>query len=266
MNTRELFEMASLDVLGLLDEQEREAFEIAFRQASPAIQAQIRREQLRFSEIESSLPDVQPPAGLRARVVAAVRDAIAAVRTEPIATIGPNPRVAYSSAPLWRAACIGFASASLVLGGFFYKVSEHNKTITDSLTSTALIEQIRRLSESGADWRETIAAPGLKLVDFAPTAQDADPVGPELFARIFFNPEKKEAILICEGLPIDSNDYKLIIKGSEDSKPVEFPATPGLVQVTLKSIDLEGLDGFEIQAPVAADGIEPTVLLRASTL
>ena len=76
MTTHELLELASLDAMGLLDPEEREAFELAFRAAAPALQAQIRREQLRLSYIDGILPVVEPPPGLRARVMAKVREAI----------------------------------------------------------------------------------------------------------------------------------------------------------------------------------------------
>ena len=39
MNTRDLFEAAQLDALGLLDDAERDAFDAAFLAAAPAIQA-----------------------------------------------------------------------------------------------------------------------------------------------------------------------------------------------------------------------------------
>lgn len=262
MNMRELFEMASLDVLGLLDESEREAFESAFRQASPKIQAQIRREQLRFSEIEKTLPEIKAPVGLKARVMAAVRDAIAAVRTEPIATIGGGRQFVLNSAPMWRAACIGFASASLVLSGFVYKVSQHNRTITDSLSSTALAEQLRRLSSDGANYQEMLAAPGLTFVDFSPSAPDAGAANHEPVGRLFFDPEHKEAILMCRHLPIESGEYTLVIRGADGKSDSErFLATPGGVNRPIDSIDLTTLGSIEILSP-AREGAQPTMLLK----
>lgn len=77
MSLQELIELAILDAMGLLDEREQASFESAFRTASPSIQAQVRREQTRLSRIEALLPDVTPPAGLRAAVLAAVREQIA---------------------------------------------------------------------------------------------------------------------------------------------------------------------------------------------
>ncbi|QYU70067.1 hypothetical protein J4558_08100 [Leptolyngbya sp. 15MV] len=54
MPFHDLLEMAVLDTLGLLDEQEQAAFEMAFRSAPPAVQAQVRREQTRFAKTISN--------------------------------------------------------------------------------------------------------------------------------------------------------------------------------------------------------------------
>jgi len=49
MTLQEMIELAILDAMGLLDEEERLAFELAFRAAAPPVQAQVRREQTRPS-------------------------------------------------------------------------------------------------------------------------------------------------------------------------------------------------------------------------
>lgn len=266
MNTRELFEMASLDVLGLLDDAEREAFELAFRQANPAVQAQIRREQLRFTDMERLLPEVSTPAGLKARVMAAVRDAIAAVRTEPIARIGVGQHGLFNATPIWRAACIGFATASLVLGGFFYQVTQSNKQIIASLDSNRLNDQMQRLSESGVNWRAMIMAEGLTRVDFSPAAPDVGNGLSEPVGRIFIDPTKMEAVVVLEHLPIVSGEYTLKIIGHDHESLKRFEAIPGLVQIPLKALDLTKLKGFEILAPAASTDSEAPTILRAMTL
>lgn len=119
MNTRELIENSLLDAMALLDKQETEAFERAFRAASPAVQAHVRREQTRLSHIEQLLPKVEPPAELRAAVIKAVRiemdlaaeQAANDVRS-PIFTLLPSQRVS----AMWRAAAIGFMTAAVVFG------------------------------------------------------------------------------------------------------------------------------------------------------
>src|SRR5438105_666068 len=102
MNTHDLLEMASLDAMGLLDPEEREAFERAFRAAPPPLQAQIRREQLRFSAADDILPQVEPPLGLRARVIAAVREAMQTMAGRRAAEAAPALRSATAVSRFWR--------------------------------------------------------------------------------------------------------------------------------------------------------------------
>src|SRR5262249_14914584 len=135
MKTQELLELAALDALGLLDEAEREAFDRAFRAAPPALQAQIRREQTRIAGDDSLLPKVETPMGLKARVLAAWREAVAAVsnrsRTRRLVgalTLMPNRGVN----PWWRAGAIACAAASLVLAVGFFTIKHEFVTYTDA--------------------------------------------------------------------------------------------------------------------------------------
>ena len=66
MSIQQLIELAILDAMALLDHEEQDQFDAAFRASSPAVQSQVRREQTRLAVIETLLPDVTPPAGLRA--------------------------------------------------------------------------------------------------------------------------------------------------------------------------------------------------------
>jgi len=127
MTHRELLENALLDVLQMLDDDEQAAFNEAFEAAPPHLQAQVRREQTRFAKMESLLPDVSPPASLRARVVEAVRAAItgqqiteaeSALRLHDPDTISRLPAMAHRRkvAAMWRAAAFGCAAAAIVLG------------------------------------------------------------------------------------------------------------------------------------------------------
>ncbi|MFG0260093.1 MAG: hypothetical protein ACF8LK_07040 [Phycisphaerales bacterium JB041] len=127
MTQRELLENALLDALSLLDEEDSAAFNEAFNAAPPHVQAQVRREQTRLSRLDSLLPDVTPPATLRARVLAAVQsamaerraqDAHAALRLDDPDTIARLPQMAHRRkvAAVWRAVALGCAAAAIVLG------------------------------------------------------------------------------------------------------------------------------------------------------
>jgi len=264
MNTRELFELASLDVLGLLDDREREAFEKAFRAATPSIQAQVRREQTRFSQMSDVLPQVEAPAGLRAKVLAAVRDAIAAVRTEPIARIGSGSRhPLFNSAPIWRAACIGFATAALILGGFFYSVVQANKALATTALSNATAGQISQIAKkSGINVGDLLLAKNVQRVSFSKPAADAG--SSKLQASLWANLEKGKGLLVCDGLQMGQDMYVLVIS-SEDgqTRRVAFPANSGRVFIKIESLRQSDMADLKIVKPNGPGG-QPEVLLRSS--
>ena len=118
MRLQQLIELAILDAMGLLDEDEQRSFDSAYRTAAPAVQAQVRREQTRLSRIESLLPAVTPPAGLRAAVLEAVRREILAAEMADPAVVGTLPQIVKSRgvSAFWRAASVGMAAAAVVLG------------------------------------------------------------------------------------------------------------------------------------------------------
>lgn len=119
MNTHELIELAVLDALGILEQSESDEFETAFAEAAPGVQAQVRAEQARLTDIEHLLPDDQPRPELRDLVLSAVRAAIGAER-EPVAgRISPvtrrapaQPRLKQAPrvSPGWRAAAIALTA------------------------------------------------------------------------------------------------------------------------------------------------------------
>ena len=153
MMTRDLFELASLDVLGLLDDEERREFERAFRAAPPAVQAQVRREQLRAAHAVQSdewLPAVDTPTGLKGRVVSSVREAIDAARAGEFSdhmsrkigffTLALQRNVS----PLWRAACIGLLTASAVLGVALVRQSQQYDGIREAIAGDVAVKGHRR--------------------------------------------------------------------------------------------------------------------------
>lgn len=259
MTSRELFEMASLDVMGLLDEQERSAFEDAFRAAPPHVQAQIRAEQLRFADGSGILPSVEPPVGLKAKVVAAVRDAIAQVRPEPIARIGAGGRL-ISTMPIWRAACIGFATASLVLGLFSWSVSQQNRRITEAFVSGVIIDQF--IQSSGAQFTDMLTRPTVKHVSFVPAAKDFDG---RASAAVYVDESTSQGYLVCNDLSAGQT-YRLVVEGADGSRVQlkEFEAsTSGTIFVPLQSVSVQSMPQMKLQTP-RNGGKSPESLLVAS--
>ena len=112
MTPTQLFDNADAYVLGLLEDTERDAFEAGLVAASPAVRAQIREHMLRTSlGIADTLPMTEADPGLRFRVLSSIREAMVG---RPTGTSGGSW---WSSTAFWRAACLGFATAAVTLGG-----------------------------------------------------------------------------------------------------------------------------------------------------
>lgn len=142
MNLQEMIELSILDAMGLLDDEERVAFEVAFRTSNPGVQAQVRREQTRLASIENFLPDVTPPAGLRAAVVEAVRREIATTHasSNPALVIARSMVKSRGVSPLWRAAAMGLAAAALIFGITTFQFKALYVELTDHLHQDRLID------------------------------------------------------------------------------------------------------------------------------
>jgi hypothetical protein len=237
MTTRELLELASLDAMGLLDEHERLAFERAFRAAAPAVRRQVRREQERLTGDVSTLPEVEPPAELRGRVISSVRDAIATARQDVVGQIVPeNFSLRANVSPLWRAACIGFATATLVLFGVGYSLqSQYNETL--AINQSGEIAEIAQ--ELGPKFEQVLLSPTAQRVAFASNASFEDESSNDLRAALFIDEESKTAFLVCRNLPTveGGDEFRLVLvdESGNASGPVltKFRYTGGLVGASI---------------------------------
>lgn len=213
MNTRDLLDLASMDALGLLDDEERRAFEAAFQAASPALKAQVRREQARAADLGDVLPRVEAPAGLKARVMAAVGDAIAAVRgSRDEADIAGRLEPRHFAlrgyvTPLWRAACIGFATATVVLLGVGYSMHAEYQRTYQAFQNSETAAQLAKVA--GPKFAEFIAKPDTQR--FALRTVANIPAGPEKTAAVFINPQTREGVLYCRGLTGFEGQFKLVV-------------------------------------------------------
>jgi hypothetical protein len=259
MTTQELIEMASLDAMGMLDADERADFEAAFRSASPAVQAQIRREQKRFSDADHLLPEVDPPAGLKFRVMSAVRDAIigltagdAAAAAHAVST-GSNTRAWFNSTTIWRAACIGFATTTVLLTGVTAYVFDRNQAYLEE-TDIALGKAL--LSELGTDFQEVALSQGVQLFSFATTE------GLSAQANLWVHPETKVAFLFCRDLPVTNGRYTLVLERSGQNPQVirQFRAADGMVTFRVDYIDIETVNNLAIHGPRSTDRPDQRIL------
>ena len=210
MTTQELIELAVLDAMGLLDEAEREEFDAAFASAAPAIQAQVRREQTRLSLSQDLLPDVEPPAGLRALVLEAVRKAMgspAERRHRRIAGGALALTPARQVSPWWRAASVGFAAAAMVTGVTFLQLRSELNDLTRSLEADRLLSQMQ--SAVGSELVVSLLTdPQVVRRNFTPMAS-----GGRGEAAIWTNPaweEGTEGLLAMANLPMSERPFQIV--------------------------------------------------------
>jgi hypothetical protein len=205
--TRDLIELSLLDAMGLLDDDERAAFDRAFSGTSPAIQAHVRREQTRLAQIDFLLPDVEPPADLRAAVLEAVRRAMAegavgreSSRAAFMPALLPTRRVS----PLWRAGAIGFATAAVVFGYFTVYTQREYDRLGEMIRDNAATDQaVVRL---GGSLDDVMFNGDFTRVLFRPTA-----AGVKGQASLWLNARDGSALLVCRNLPAVEGEYRLVV-------------------------------------------------------
>jgi anti-sigma-K factor RskA len=260
MNLQQMIESAILDAMGLLDDSEREQFERAFRTASPVIQAQIRREQTRLSQIEALLPDVTPPASLRAAVVDAVRRQIEAGQTASGQFVAPELLRSNRVSPWWRTGTLAMAAASVVLGFATIRFASSAQDLSSRMKNDDLIAQVT--GKIGAAYvRDVLFDQGTKRVVLSPNSS-----GFKGQASLFVSPSWEEARFFYNGLKTSNGRvYKLAIVDENDH----------IVNVIKTLTPEDGLQGVAVAidahakgriAILAADGNGSEAVLGAGEL
>jgi len=214
ISTRELLELASLDALGLLDEQERETFDRALEAAPQPIREQVAREQGRIAAADDDLlPQVEPPLGLRARVVSAVLGALdrAGSERDVVGRIAPGAwSLRRNVSPLWRAACLAFATATISLLVAGYHVRQSYEHTVATFADGALAQQIAR--ELGPNFVDVLLSPSAQHVAFQPAlaaSTDANQASGE--ALLMLDSEARIGLIVVRNLPVLEGEYELVL-------------------------------------------------------
>jgi hypothetical protein len=246
MSTRELFELAHLDALGMLDDAERASYDAAFRAAPAAIRAQVRAEQARVSRLSGALPEIDPPAGLKDRVLEAVGQAMAAqaagesreaaTRTHASTGSGIGSGVVHAGGgragsrearglSFWRAGAVAMACAALLLGGAFFKVYTDNQNVNRSLAGDAAVnallvgfgnQQMRDTLFDAATTRAIFARVGVGGGGDGEASADGDAQQAVMQAVLFRNPDWSRSRLFAQ-LPATraGGAYRLVVVDDE---------------------------------------------------
>lgn len=266
-NTHDLFEMANLDVLGLLDADEREAFERAFRAATPAVQAQIRREQTRlaFSGMNDILPQVEAPLGLRARVLNALREAMQSVAMRPreatpeiAGRIVPDLAPSRGVSKWWRAGAIGAVAASIVFGFAALQMQADTRQLAQAQENNMMTELF--MKQYGPTFERSFLSPQTRFVQFTSASHVTGASDPDGAAKamLLLDEESKKAQLFLKNLPGEAGRYSLVVidgSGQVSHAVLEFrPTGNGIERREIPNLDLEGVQGLAI---IESDGSQP---------
>ncbi len=224
MTTHELFELALLDAVGLLDERESASFELAFQAAPAALQAQIRREQTRFSSMESLLPKVDPPADLRARVIEQVRRAMVTAMEEPVLQgaqmLVPPMFRPKSVARWWRTAAVASMAAALFMGGVTLYVAAEKANVRRSGQTDAILEEISN-KFGPAFVTDVLFDRDTRRLVFTPEAGITN-AGE---ATVFVNPEWAKGQFFCKSLKVEPGRQLRLALVDDQDRVVEVLST-----------------------------------------
>ncbi len=231
MTIQQLLENAHLDALGMLDADDQAAFELAFAAAPAGVKAQVRAEQARWAEASSFLPDVQPSADLKQKVLDAVSVAMlegSAGRAEDAIELRPSLRVSR----WWRAGAVGMACAAVLLGAVLVKVTADYSTISRQVASGRVLDDFTGVRAGGQVLRDTLFAAGTERIIFEVTPA-GKALGSPLQASVFVNAAWDGPQFFCDALPDQTGKvYQLVVlnaAGSIASVVRDLPTKAGLV-------------------------------------
>jgi hypothetical protein len=282
MTRDELLELAPLDALGLLDEYDALLFARGFHAASENVRSEIREFQAAVAGDAALLPEVELPAGMRSRVIAAVRrEADEAVDLAPLATIGrtrpsaaamltldrpgmapvngirPRRRFFDSLASQgWRAAAFALTASLIVAMYFGSQILDRNRELF-SMVRQMQAEQstaaaLNQLSEGAGDaWLLQARKPGTTRIALVGSSADIPTSG-----MVFVDPKSGVGSLILHGLPADGDEpFRVLVRGEDGEILTEATVTAGPALATasfsIADVSMIAAASFEI---IAGDG------------
>lgn len=273
MTLQEMLEAAQLDALGMLEGEDRQAFEAAFDAADPAVQEQIRAEQARCARGALEYSDAVPPASLRERVLGAINaEILADAHTDgtfgsgesmtesrlvrDIQAKGVAGRVGKRTpqvSPAWRAAALGFATAASILMAAFFSVSRQMDSLQQRANDDRVIGEISK-GLGGDIFVEAMFGKGVERYAFVPTASAPT----ESAATLLLLPERKEARLFVKDLAVGAGQTARVLLLDDSGKIVsQLAVFPGSEKFPPPvRLGYEAAKGQHLAIAIAAEGVE----------
>lgn len=216
MTTAEMLELASLDALALLDDQDAALFERAFHASSPDTQRQIRELQAQVVTDPSLLSAEEPTDLVRMRVLSHVLREVAKSRSElaPVALIsgrggrelsdGLSGRRSRWGAP-HRSAAVWQAASFALLAGLVTSLVFYSKAVTEADTSLAKTTRVQISDRI----REALGAPPWAVMDRAEFKKSLNSPTLTETASVFADETSGLLVVVAYGLPSSALTLKV---------------------------------------------------------
>ncbi|MFN0011231.1 MAG: hypothetical protein ACKVS8_06250 [Phycisphaerales bacterium] len=268
LRTSDLYELASLDAMGVLDEGERKAFEAALLAATPAVQLQIRLQQARASEIEHLLPRVEAPGSLRQRVIDAVMHAVGTARQHEAGRTSPSLLPSRGVPALWRTLSVVCAAAAVAIGVANFQMRSDYREMEAAFMTNAATDVF--IKEFGPKFEQALVSPATRFVQFNPAVVNASSGRSSSgMAVLLMNTETKAAQFYGKDLPENSGTYALVVlrpDGSLGQPLLTFKATGTKVVKDLDSIIIPSGSSLALTNVPADQPDTQRMLLRSNSL
>lgn len=233
LGLREMLELATLDVFGLLDEHERRAFDAALAAMPPAQQDQVRAQQALSARCTHLLPDVEPRPELRQLVLGRVKSEADADR-DVVARLGAIAAVGRGGiSRVWRTAAMGSMAASILLGLMLVLFYREFSNLQHAARLAASDQDFASTFEN--NWAMVLNKQGAVHQALTPIEQSGpDPAGRGSSSRaqgfLLYDPERQATLLLATALPVPNAEYGVYLVGEETSLPKAAIPVPTLVK------------------------------------
>jgi hypothetical protein len=274
MKLQEMLEAVQLDALGMLEGEDRRAFEAAFDAADPAIQAQVRAEQERCMTWAWDASEVEPPAALRERVLGTIHSEIQAKAAGPrdwhddatlpltesrpglgVAAAGVIGRVDARTrtprvSPAWRASSLGFATAAAVLLAAFFSVTRQMESLKQVANDDRALEAVSK-GLGGDIAIEAIFGADTQRFTFAAVPG----VATNAAATIFLLPKNNEGRLFVKDLSLGAGQTaRVVVLDDHDQIVSEIAEFAMNQKIGTAKVDYEASKGRRLGIAVATAG------------
>jgi hypothetical protein len=264
MTLQELLEAVHLDALGMLEGEDRRAFDAAFDAANPAIQDQVRSEQARFALVGVEDASVQPPPYLKSLVMGRIHAEILAddgleatgeslTTTDIAARVGvvrTSPRVS----PAWRASSLGFATAAAILLAAFFSVSRQMESLQQRSNNDRVLEVFSK-NFGGDIYDEAMFGKDVERFAF----QAIDGSSSDAAATLLMLPQANEARLFVKNLALNGGQTARVVLLDDNNQILsEISAFPMNEKIGTATLDYEAAKGRRLGIAVADAGAKVT--------